>query len=173
MIASSNDRNKVYSLVRQSRGLSSTTDTVELITPVGTYRDTGVLEGFAADAEYLGRAEGECPEYDNDFYRLCKMDNHYIFEIKPNEDCVKIPPLTIDTLNKIIHTKMELGKAADIYHLTTEHLRYCGPVAKTALLNLINSILEEIYYLSCPQIKRGLGTAIYKGKNKPRNISSS
>ena len=101
------------------------------------------------------------------------MDNHYIFEIKPNEDCVKIPPLTIDTLNKIIHTKMELGKAADIYHLTTEHLRYCGPVAKTALLNLINSILEEIYYLSCPQIKRGLGTAIYKGKNKPRNISSS
>ena len=86
---------------------------------------------------------------------------------------VKIPPLTIDTLNKIIHTRMELGKAADIYHLTTEHLRYCGPVAKIALLNLINSILEEIYYLSCLQIKRGLGTAIYKGKNKPRNISSS
>ena len=30
-----------------------------------------------------------------------------------------------------------------------------------------------IHYLSCPQIKCGLGTAIYKGKNKPRNISSS
>ena len=81
-------------------------------------------------------------------YRL--HTNHYICYIKSNnEDCVKIPPMTIDSLNMIINTSMKLGKAADIYHLTTVHLRYCGPVAMLALLNLLNSTLDEIYYLSC------------------------
>ena len=35
------------------------------------------------------------------------------------------------------------------------------------ILKLINRILRNIYYLSCPQIKLGLGSAIHKGKKKP------
>ena len=104
---------------------------------------------------------------------LCKMDNFFIFDIKNNSDCVKIPHMTLDCLNKILNTNMKLGKAADIYHLTTEHLRYCGISAKVSLLNLLNEILGHMYYLSCSQIKLGLGTAIHKGKGKPRNLASS
>ena len=68
---------------------------------------------------------------------------------------------------------MKLGKACDFYHLTVEHLRYCGSVAKESLLVLINRILSNIYFLSCPQLKIGLGTAIHKGRGKPADKSSS
>ena len=68
---------------------------------------------------------------------------------------------------------MKLGKACDIYQLTVEHLRYSGDEAKLAILKLINRIIKSIYYLTCVQIKLGLGTAVYKGKNKPIQKSSS
>ena len=54
-----------------------------------------------------------------------------------------------------------------------EHLRHCGTPANLQLLNLINRILEEIYFLSCPQIKLGLGINIHKGRKKPTTKSSS
>ena len=68
---------------------------------------------------------------------------------------------------------MKPGKACDIYHLTVEHIRHCGSIAKTSILVLINRILADIYYLSCPEFKLGLGTAVYKGKNKSVSKSSS
>ena len=68
---------------------------------------------------------------------------------------------------------MKAGKACDIYHLTVEHLRNCGDHAKYCILAFVNRILLNIYFLSCQQIKLGLGTAIYKSKNKPVDKSSS
>ena len=38
------------------------------------------------------------------------MDTHYIFYIKTNEASVKIPHMTMDTLDKIINTSMKMGK---------------------------------------------------------------
>ena len=67
---------------------------------------------------------------------------------------------------------MKAGKACDIYQVTVEHLRHCGDQAKQQILNLINRILHDIYYLSCPQIKLGLGTPIQK-KQKPLSKSNS
>ena len=68
---------------------------------------------------------------------------------------------------------MKSGKACDIYQLTVEHLRNCGDKAKQCILAFVNRILLNIYFLSCQQIKLGLGTAIYKSKNKPVDKSSS
>ena len=68
---------------------------------------------------------------------------------------------------------MKAGKACDVYHLTVEHLRHCGSQAQQQILSYINRILKNIYYLSCPQIKLGLGTPIYKAKKKPLAMSSS
>ena len=81
----------------------------KLKTPVGTFSDGDVLEGFAADAEYLGRDRGEPDIYDNEFYRLCKADNSYIFEFK-GENTVRIPPKTLSTFEDIIFKKMKRGK---------------------------------------------------------------
>ena len=81
--------------------------------------------------------------------------------------------MTMSDLNHILHKRMKLGKACDIYQVTVEHLRYCGDTTKLHILDLINRILKDIYYLSCPQMKLGIGSAIHKAKNKPVSRSNS
>ena len=165
------NRSQMVSMLKRYRGVSSQGTTSTLHTPTGTYHGDDVLEGFAADAEHLGKMNNEAA-YDRGFYKLCKLDNIYIFEIM-DESNLRIPPMTIGNLNKIIFSKMKLGKACDIYHLTVEHLRYCGDSARKYVLSFINMVLDNINYLSCPQIKLGVGTAVYKGKNKPKTSSNS
>ena len=102
-----------------------------------------VLEGFAADAEHLGRATSDSSNFDKEFYDLCRLDNFYIFDFK-GSDAVEIPKMTISDLETII-ANMKPGKACDYYQMTAEHLKHCGAEAKTVILNLINSIIENIY----------------------------
>ena len=66
---------------------------------MGTYHDIDVLEGFAADAEYLGRESDDNEYFDKDFYELCQLDNLYIFEFKGDEP-VTIAPMTMTDLDK-------------------------------------------------------------------------
>ena len=143
-----------------------------LNTPAGTYHGTDTLEGFTADAELLGKAVGEVPGYDNKFYRLCILDNFYVFDFK-GDDAVKIPEMQMADLENILKKDMKLGKACDSYKLTVEHLRFAGANARMVLLKLLNNILKNIYYLTCPQIKTGLSTLVYKAKRKPLTEASS
>ena len=54
MRAELDDKSMVYSMVKKARGVSSTTvKTTRLETPVGTYSNQEILEGFTADAEHL------------------------------------------------------------------------------------------------------------------------
>ena len=167
------DRSKVFSRMKKLRGEKSATITSILHTPVGTFHGDDVLEGFTADAEHLGNSNSNSSWHDRSFYKLCKLDNLYIFDIQENESVKQIPSMTISQLDHILLRKMKSGKSCDIYQLTVEHLRNLGPQAKLLLLQLINRILNDIYYLSCQQIKLGLGTALYKGKNKPISKSNS
>ena len=130
--------------MKKSRGERSKPPTNILKTPVGTYLGEDVLEGFAADAEHLGRPTSDTNIFDNSFYKLCALDNIYIFDFK-GEDTIDIPPMAMTDLNHIIHKKMKLGKACDIYQMTVEHLRYCGEDAKIPILKLINKIIKSIY----------------------------
>ena len=57
--------------------------------------------------------------------------------------------------------------------MTVEHLRYCGHSAKVSVVKLINKIIDNIYYLTCPQVKVGVASALHKGKNKPVSKSKS
>ena len=173
MLLDRNNRSRIFALMKRYHGNKySTTMTSVLHTPVGTYHDEDVLEGFAADAEHLARLNEENEIFDQGFYKLCKLDNCYIFEIISSEP-LKLPPMTIADLNHILHKRMKMGKACDIYQVTVEHLRYCGDTTKLHILDLINRILQDIYYLSCPQIKLGIGSAIHKSKNKPVSRSNS
>jgi hypothetical protein len=172
MYSHANNRNQIYAYMKKARGDHSDTTTSILHTPVGSFHDGDVLEGFAADAEHLGKSNENATCFNRGFYNLCKLDNLYIFEFS-QEEHHKIAPMSISQLNHILFSKMKPGKACDIYHLTVEHLRHCGAEAQESILALINRILSDIYFLSCPQIKLGLGTAIYKGKNKKTFNSNS
>ena len=100
------------------------------------------------------------------------LDNSYIFEFK-GEDAITIPDMKIEDLENILNKEMKLRKACDICKLTVEHLRYAGLDAKLVILRLLNEIIQNIYYLTCPQVKIGLSTAVYKGKRIPVAESSS
>ena len=166
------DHDKMFKIMKRIRGDKFRTITNKLVTPVGTYYGDNVLEGFAADAEHLGKFVGECSDFDNDFYRLCIVDNTYIFDFKGDE-AIKIPEMQMKDLNKIIFKDMKANKACDIYLLTVEHLRNAGDNARKHILNLVNDIINNIYYLTCPQVKKGLSTVIHKAKKKPVTVSSS
>lgn len=167
------NRSKIFKFMKRMRGHDhSPAMTNVLNTPVGTYSDEDILEGFAADTEYLGKSNDDNNKFDQKFYRLCKLDNHYIFDFL-NDEPLSVPPMTLSQLNHILHVKMKPGKACDVYQVTVEHLRHCGDQAKLHLLTLINRILNDLHYLSCPQIKLGVGSAVFKGKKKPISKSSS
>ena len=173
MVSTNDDKNQVYKVLKAARGCQTVgPPTTKLITPTATYIGSDTLEGFAADAEMLGKLEEESVSYDNKFYKLCKLDNLYIFEFN-GMDQIKIPEMTISDLNRILNEEMKLGKAADIYKLRVEHLRYAGNEAKQCILNLLNQIIKNIYFLTCPQVKKGVGSAIYKGKGKPLSNPNS
>ena len=48
-----------------------------------------------------------------------------------NDTNLSLPPMSLEDMNKIIFNKMKSGKACDIYHLTVEHLRYCGNAVRS------------------------------------------
>ena len=81
--------------------------------------------------------------------------------------------MKLSDLETILSVRMKAGKSCDLYQLTVEHLRNCGKQAKLQVVNLINRIIQDIYYLSCPQIKIGMGTPLYKAKKKPVTKSNS
>ena len=166
------DRNKYFQLIRKLRGSSKKQNLAELHTPAGVYYGQDTLEGFARDAELLATFVGETTEFDNDFYRICIEDNLFIFDFK-GDDSIEIPKMKMNDLERIVEQEMKNGKACDVYKLTAEHLKNCGKEAKQLILNLINDIIDNIYYLTCPQVKMGLGTAVFKGKRKPKFQSSS
>ena len=172
MKATLRDKSKVYSRMKNLRSQRSSSKPPQLKTPVGTFYGEDVLEGFAADAEHLGRVRGEPPAYDNEFYRLCKADNSFIFDFK-DESTQNIPKMKMSDLENIIYKKMSRGKACDLYQLTVEHLQHAGSKAKLAILNLVNSILDKTRFMACSQLKVGLGTALHKGKKKPLDKSES
>jgi hypothetical protein len=76
------DRSGHFKLIKNMRGVATKQRLPALHTPAGEYFGTDTLEGFASDAELLGKFVGESPEYDNHFYRLCIQDNQYVFDFK-------------------------------------------------------------------------------------------
>ena len=164
------NRSKIFKYMKKRHGHNHNTMTSILHTPVGTYSNEDVLEGFAADTEFLGKTNEDSKTFDQGFYKLCKLENIYIFDFLCEEP-LKIPPMTLAQLDHILHAKMKPGKACDVYQVTVEHLRNCGNEAKLQILTLINRFLENLYFLSCPQIKLGLGSAVHKGKRKPLSRS--
>ena len=77
--------------------------------------------------------------------------------------------MTLQDLEEILFKKLKPGISADVYHLTVEHLRNCGPVALGHSVTVLNLIIDDINYVSCPELKTAVGSIIYKGKKKDIN----
>ena len=175
MHADKSNKKEFFKIIKNIRSGKTSQYPNTLTTPagIGTYHGIDTLEGFTADAELLGSNTGKSDKHDNEFYKLCILENCYIFDLKVESDTSKIPVIKMSDLDNILSKEMKLNKACDIYQLTVEHLRYSGPQAKLIILGLINDIIRNIYHLTCPQIKLGLSTCAYKAKNKPLSDANS
>ena len=130
----------------------------------GTYSGQNVLEGFCSNTETLCNYENE--NLDFGFYKMCVEDNAIIFDIACQE-AIKIPHMTLTNLKDIVFKKLKLNKACDVYKLTVEHLRNAGDENLLLILTLLNSIIDNMNYLSAPQLNTAAASIVYKGKNKP------
>ena len=96
---------------------------------------------------------------------MCTEDNQIIFELTSNDN-IKIPHIALSQLYDIIFKRLKLNKACDIYKLTVEHLRNCGEKSLSVILQLLNSIIDHLNYLSSPQLNTAVATIVFKGKGK-------
>ena len=136
MSAHLKDRNQFYRIMKSFNKQKTTKSLQELSTPLGTYYGNDTLEGFAADAEYLGQLLDYHKDFDNDFRKLCIEDNKHIFELN-NSTEMNIPELSRNDLNKIVDKELKNGKACDIYKLTPEHLKHCDQDSREVIRNHI------------------------------------
>ena len=166
MKAHAYDRNNVFRKLKQIRGEKFKTNQLEYIeTLCGTYSGNNVLEGFCANTERLCKQNSCTEEENNEFYKMCSEDNQIILELI-DDDELKIPKMQLTHLKEIIFKKLKLKKACDVFKLTVEHLRYCGDNTLQLILQLINTIIEHLNYMSAPQLNTAVATVIHKGKGK-------
>ena len=125
-----------------------------------------MLEGFCANTEKLCNEDNDDIELNNEFYKLCEEDNMTIFEIT-SQDQVKVPHMELSDLKDIIFKRLKPNKACNIFKLTVEHLRNAGDQTLSLILRLLNSIIDNLNYLSSPQLNTAIATIVFKGKGKP------
>ena len=147
------DIGKVCKKLKQIRGdKNKTVDIPYIETLCGKYSSQNILEGFCAITKMLCNENLEqSKHYDRSFYNMCVQDNAIIFDITSQEN-LKIPHMTLKNLKDIIFRKLKLGKACDIFKLTVEHLRFAGDKTLILILRLLNMIIDNICYLSAPQL---------------------
>ena len=161
------DINKVYSKLKRLRGAQAkSVEITSIETLCGIYEGENVLEGFCANTEKLCSQKSMASELDNNFYQICKDDNMIILELS-TEDEIKIPYMKLSDLKCIIFKRLKLNKACDVFQLTVEHLRNAGDDNLALILRLLNQIIDNLNYLSAPQLNKAVATMVHKGKGKP------
>ena len=162
----SSDINKVSATLKKARGEEYRRHEIPFLeTLAGKYTGNNVLEGFAANTEILCD-EKETNDYNNHFYEMIIKDNMIIFDITAEEE-IQIPLMNLRQLKDILFKKLKPNKACDIFKLTVEHLRNLGDESLSLILNLLNSIIQNIKVLSSPQLNTSVASVVHKGKGKP------
>ena len=159
--------------LKKSRGDDlKSTDIPYIETLAGKYSGNNVLEGFCSNTEILCNDEKDSDDFDDNFYKMCIEDNEAIFQLASNSD-LKIPHMQLKDLEHILFKKLKLGKACDIFMLTVEHLRYSGEATLLLLVDLLNLIIDNLNYLSSPQLNTSVASIIHKGKDRTKTHHKS
>ena len=159
-----NNTEELHRILRNIRGERQHENTIPFLNTLsGTYSGENILEGFCANTEALCVQDTE--KLNHEFYKMCQVDNFIIFEIAKQES-VRIPDMTLADLKIILFHKLKLRKACDIHKLTVEHLRFLGDDTLLLILEILNSIIRNINYLSSYQLNTAIASIIYKGKGK-------
>lgn len=162
MEADSSDKKLFYKLVGKQRK-SSTMNTKEL--KIGDQilnTDKDILEGWRRHFETLAT-----PSHNTGFDEVYKQETEWdvdLIQIQM-ENLAKLPvaDFSFKEISTAIAT-LNNGKAADLYGMTAEHLKYGGVLLTRVLLNIMNTILK---LCKIPKnMKQGIITPVFKKKRK-------
>jgi hypothetical protein len=149
--ATSDDKQLFYRLVQRQRsgnkGLCGTVD-------FGP-ECTSQLEGWASYFEKLATAEN-LPHFSEEHHNAMKLKLHLI-------SLKAASPVHEEQVRKHI-CALKLGKAADVFGLTAEHIKYASPHLQTIITSLLNKILKQEFLPD--QFKVGVIAPVHK-KGKP------
>ena len=158
---------RVYKLLNQSKNKNYQNKTPYIDTLNGRYCNLNVLEGFRKNTELLcNENDQNSSNFDDYFQKLCSEDNNIIMHLA-TEGGYQIPSISLQNLKDILFKKLKPGKACDIFHLTVEHLRFCGDSSLSIICQLINLIINDLSCLSSPELNTAIASVIHKGKDKP------
>ena len=153
--------------MRKSRGETQRNEIPFIDTLAGKYIGNNILEGFCANTEILcNEEENNVDQFNDELYEMSAADIRIILDITENEN-VNIPHMNLTQLKHIIFQKLKLNKACDVFKLTVEHLRYAGDGTLHIILKLLNSIIDNINFLSSPQLNTSVASVVHKAKGKP------
>ena len=79
MQANNTNSRKYFRIIKALRSSKKESFPTVLKTPAGDFYGSDALEGFTVEAELLGKPHQMTAEFDNEFYKICAMDNCYIF----------------------------------------------------------------------------------------------
>ena len=144
-------------------GHQSEIDFIETL--CGKYEGINVLEGFCANTELLCNRKPD-DKNDHEFLKMCQGDNEVIIELS-KDDNLEIPHMNLIILKEIVFKRLKLNKACDLFKLTVEHLRFVGDENLKLILRLLNLIIDNLNYISAPQLNTAIATVVHKGKSKP------
>ena len=163
--ASSKDRQLFYKLVGRQRGGPSKMSQ-HIIFP--GEEDTQ-LNGWATYFENLA-ANTDLPHFDAEAHHTAKVNLH-CYAMETSTACKQNSPLKATEEDIAGYLKrLKGGKAADVYGLTGEHLKYAAPAILTVLTRIVNNSYTRGTLPD--QFKQGAIVPCHK-KNKPPRAPDS
>jgi hypothetical protein len=133
--ASTDNKRLFYKLVQRQRNASKElSNSVEF-----DYDCDSQIEGWATYFEQLASEEA-LPHFNNDYHNIMKLKLHLTsLQTKPAHE--ETPEMVNETQVKKHVKALKLGKAADVYGLTAEHIKHAPLQLISIITRLINTIL--------------------------------
>ena len=138
-----------------------------------TYIGNQVLQGFYDLSKDQSinpkRVPGNNPlPYYNIMRDVVNLEKYFL----DNCDNTYIEPLTEKTYNVLLR-RVARDKAQDINGLAIEHLLHAPDSVKKLEMNFTNYVMEDFSRYSTPLMSLSVSTFLYKGKNKPKDLTGS
>jgi hypothetical protein len=160
-----NDQSLFYKLIRQHRSIQhQNSRDIEFNGSLLTEN-----EAVFAWAEYFEQlaTPTDKPDFDAEYSTLMEsmyLDLHKTYS--GNDSASRLPTITDTQVAKLVGT-LKSNKAADMYGLACEHLKYSHPVLEHLLVRVFNQIITE---KSVPtHFKHGVIVPVYKQKKSEKD----
>ena len=143
----------------------------EIIVGQEVFTGDEVLSGFAKTAFQQSR---------NPALEKRKVSEHYLnmkstiqlAEIEASRSNLVIQPMNREIFKKILK-KVPRNKAEDVFGNSIENIIYAPQEIQDIIMSIVNDMIQDYRAYSDPMLSISVSSFLYKGKQKPRNMTGS